>query len=533
MKQKILFSLVMAASITGYAQSDKKLTGYAITGDQNGFMNWKTVKLINLVTGEEIKTLYANGQQEPELLNARTGKPIVKKETEDAAKRNETVNIKVVLHGKQPGDASAVYTFNSIEELKASKAFKEIAVPAPPTPPTAPTPPTPPTPSVDVIMKDLNMKIRIERDNNITRSITINRNINSDDRDQNRRYVVRNYFSRGFESINTDEPFATGSTAMAYDKKHERLYYTPMGISQLRYIDLKSKTPKIYYFEDEVFGVATGSRDEGNQITRMVIASDGNGYALTNNNEHLLRFTTGKNPVITDMGALTDDAVNGELTILSNRRGFGGDLVADASENLYLINQGRKVFKISTETKVATYLGTIEGLPYGYTTNGAMVEEAGKVIVGSSNSDEGYYRVDMKTLQAEKVSTRGAVFKVADLASGNLLFEKEEKKEEIMPVLAYQAKAIPTEATNGISVYPNPVFDGTVKLSFANQPAGEYQVSLMELSGKVVSVRNVTINSKVQQVQFSLPQSMAKGSYLVKTVSDVNKISVISKLVVE
>jgi hypothetical protein len=81
---------------------------------------------------------------------------------------------------------------------------------------------------------------------------------------------------------------------MAYDKKHERLYYTPMGINQLRYIDLKAKTPTVYYFEDEAFGTVSSFGDAPNQITRMVIASDGNGYALTNDANHLIKFTTGK-----------------------------------------------------------------------------------------------------------------------------------------------------------------------------------------------------------------------------------------------
>jgi hypothetical protein len=97
----------------------------------------------------------------------------------------------------------------------------------------------------------------------------------------------------GQANFDPSKPFATNSAALAYDKKHERLYYTPMGIAQLRYIDLKSG--KIYYFEDEPFGVLKGRHDIQNQITRMVIASDGNGYALTNNANHLIQFTTGKN----------------------------------------------------------------------------------------------------------------------------------------------------------------------------------------------------------------------------------------------
>ncbi|MEK7225618.1 MAG: hypothetical protein AAB221_08040, partial [Bacteroidota bacterium] len=141
------------------------------------------------------------------------------------------------------------------------------------------------------------------------------------------------------EHISSDKPFAGSSAAMAYDKKHERLYYTPMSINQLRYIDLK--TGKIYFFENEPFGVVRGMGDAPNQITRMVIASDGNGYALTNDGNHLIRFTTGKNPAITDLGALAD-AADTKYSVHSSG-GYGGDMVADASGNLYLITANRNV----------------------------------------------------------------------------------------------------------------------------------------------------------------------------------------------
>src|SRR5215203_2440075 len=44
-------------------------------------------------------------------------------------------------------------------------------------------------------------------------------------------------------------PFGTGVAAAAYDKKHNRLYFTPMFVDQLRYIDLK--TMKLYYVTNE------------------------------------------------------------------------------------------------------------------------------------------------------------------------------------------------------------------------------------------------------------------------------------------
>ncbi len=46
-------------------------------------------------------------------------------------------------------------------------------------------------------------------------------------------------------------PFSTGVAAAAYDRKNNRLYFTPMFIDQLRYIDLK--TMRVYYVADEAF----------------------------------------------------------------------------------------------------------------------------------------------------------------------------------------------------------------------------------------------------------------------------------------
>jgi hypothetical protein len=360
---------------------------------------------------------------------------------------------------------------------------------------------------------------------------------------QNGQKQTITYVERGSAAVKSDLPFATNSAAAAYDKKHERLYYTPMGINQLRYIDLKSKTPTIYYFENEPFGVLAGRHDVQNQITRMVIASNGNGYALTNNGKHLLQFTTGKKPVITDLGSLTDAPGNAASVHSSN--GYGGDMIADANENLYLITANRAVFKISLETKVATFQGIIQGLPRGYTTNGAVVEEGSKVIVSSSNSTSGYYRFDLTTLQAELV-TSGSVYNASDLANGTLAFEKKKKKREPkeeqvveQPVKEETAeqRARPAQedvvVKNGIAIFPNPVTTGLVKVSFGNQPVGKYRIQLMDISGKLVSEREVVVNSAMQIEEFRLPELVTKGSYMMKVVGETNKVSFTNKIIVQ
>jgi hypothetical protein len=509
-------------------KKQKPVTGYAITAIEKGGRAWKEVRLVDIGTGEEVKTIYQS-KQDAQPLNARTGKPVLKKEQPAVETRsftvrttngntdvNPNVNTNTKTNTVTTTDVNTnVNTNVTVTKKKIVNLDLELDKAA--------------GKNVQVYTLDDNNRL-VSADANQTRSLRVN---------PNGRDVIVVRSARVTREL-SDKPFSTNSAACAYDKKHDRLYYTPMGINQLRYIDLKSN--KIYYFEDEPFGVVKGTYDSPNQITRMVIASDGEGYALTNDGNHLIRFTTGKKPTITDLGALADDP-NSKISVHST--GGGGDMVADASNNLYLVSANRGVYKISIETKVATYMGNIKGLPKGFSTNGAMVEEGSKVIIASSESTVGYYRFDLTTLQAEKVSSSPDVFNASDLANGNLAFTKKKKKDKEEEVVAEEVKPevteeiatrpVPTEEArnNGILVYPNPVTNGTFKLSFADQPAGKYQVQVIDLAGKLISSREVNINNKIQIEEFRLPELLAGGNYLVKITSELNKVNITNKLVVQ
>jgi hypothetical protein len=333
-----------------------------------------------------------------------------------------------------------------------------------------------------------------------------------------------------------EKPFATNSAACAFDKKTNRLYYTPMGINQLRYIDLKAKSPKVYYFDDEPFGVVNGSGDVASQITRMVIGADGNGYALSNNGKHLLRFTTKKKAEITDLGALTDDPTNGRYSIHSYSS-YGGDMIAGKEGNLYLITASNAVYKISVGSMLASYIGRIKGLPKGYSTNGAVAEGNTNIVVSSSKSTEGYFRFDLNTLKAEKISSGASVYNASDLA--NALFVWEEKEEEKKEEVA-KAEPLPAATTlkdvitrNAISVYPNPVTNGFFKISFADQQPGRYNVQLLDVAGKVISTKPFNLVSKVQIEEYRLPQQLASGNYLVRVVADNQTTPIVQQLVIQ
>nr|MBA2744901.1 T9SS type A sorting domain-containing protein [Flavisolibacter sp.] len=477
-----------AIILTAEAQKKpERITAYAITGLEKGQRNWTEVNLVDVTTGEVISPVYQS-TSEVRRLNARTGKPITQNESSEAtpvAQKISTSNNKpvVTILGKDE--------FTTVTPQSAQGGAYTTTV------------------------------------------HTVN--------GRTTRHVIMQR-----KPVNKMLPFATTSAACAFDKKNQRLYYTPMGINQLRYIDLKSKNPSVFYFEDEAFGKVSGNGDVNNQITRMVMASDGKGYALTNNAEQLIQFTTKKNPVITNLGPVTDDPSNGKLTV-GGRNAYGGDLVADDAGNLILITANRRVYRISIETRVAVYLGSIKGLPEGYTTNGAVVEKEDRIIVTSSTSTKGYYRFDLASLQAEKVSAEGSVFNASDLANANLISTKKKKeekpteteKEEVLARETVLGKAVERSIRNetttepSLSLYPNPVTNSVTRLSMSDYPEGRYEVQLLDLSGKQVSKQMIQVNSKQQTQEYRLPSQVAKGTYLVRIVNSSNQLMNVEKIIIQ
>lgn len=323
--------------------------------------------------------------------------------------------------------------------------------------------------------------------------------------------------------ITANAAFGTGVAAIALDKKNNRLYYTPMFIDQLRYIDLK--TLQVYFTNFEFTGVKTKAGDQSNIITRMTIADDGNGYALTNDGNHLLQFTTGKKITVTDLGTVVDAPSNNAVSVHNSCNSYGGDMIADDDGNLYLFSNRTNVFKINLETKIATHLGTVSGLPATYTINGAAVNNNNQVLVSSAVDNSNIYTVDIKTLAATPVKSAGT-WRASDLATSNLLATR--KTSPIVRIL----KAIQSNDDGRIQVYPNPVTENRFTVQF-NLPEGKYTVQLNDVMGRLVSRTKTNIIGEGQTENFQLPALSGKGVYLVKVIDHNNKTVLIKKILVQ
>jgi hypothetical protein len=321
--------------------------------------------------------------------------------------------------------------------------------------------------------------------------------------------------------------FGTGVAAAAYDRKHDRLYYTPMFFDQLRYIDLR--TMNVYFVTGANFsGEVNKAADQSNIITRMVIADDGNGYALTNDGNHLVRFTTGKKLEVTDLGTLVDAAENKGISVHNSCSSYGGDMIADNDGNLLVFSARNHVFQVNIESKVATHVGTITGLPANFTTNGAAVDENNKVLITSAVDASSLYSVDPKTLVATAMKSTAVPWHTADLANSNIL---ESRKPVSAPELI-ASKVSPL--SDKIQLYPNPVTTNRFNIQFNGMEEGSYTVQVTDARGQQVASKNISVNSKGQTVtSISIPAPSSKGIYIVKVNDPNNKTVYSNKIVVQ
>ena len=327
-------------------------------------------------------------------------------------------------------------------------------------------------------------------------------------------------------------PTETMVAAAAYDKNQNKLFFTPMRVGELRWLDLNAKgdAQKYYSVTSTLLNTNEALNDEANQFSRMVIAADGNGYALNNDCSRLIKFTTGKKVTITDLGSIVDDESNKTISVKNKCTSWGGDMIADAYNKLYIISANHYVFVLDLETRVAKQIGYITGLPAAFSTNGAAVDKDGNVVVASANTFAGYYKFSLKDFVAAPVEGSDMVYNASDLANGNLLYQKEVDAARTFA----DFKPVVPVLTNEAHIFPNPVTNNEFKIYFEGQQAGKYNVAITDLSGKPVMNRVVNVGTAKSQVEtISLNRAFAKGMYMVKVTDANNKFIFTERIVVQ
>ena len=329
----------------------------------------------------------------------------------------------------------------------------------------------------------------------------------------------------GTTFVSSGSVTGSGVAAAAFDAVHNRLYFTNMRGNELKYFDFSSNDANVVVNANPAFNTGNKS-DEANIITRMAFANDGRGYAVTNDGKSLLRFTTGQQPVVTNLGTLTDGKKNGTMSIHAQPTSWGGDMVGDTYGNMYLVTYRNHIFKINLQTRVADYLGQIKGLPAEFTSNGMVADDNGDVIVSSATMSDNYYKINISTLVATAIQKKEEqVFNSSDLANSNLLYQK---KPETNAFLTGEIKD-----NNAMSVYPNPAVNKTFNVQFDKVPAGRYNMVLNDASGENIIAKSLTVSLPGQVERVSLPRTSGSGMYVIKLTGGNRNVFYSNKIIIQ
>jgi len=268
--------------------------------------------------------------------------------------------------------------------------------------------------------------------------------------------------------------------------------------------------------------------DEGKIITRMVIAPDGYGYAISNDANTFIRFSTGKKTTIEHLGTLVDDASNSGISIHNRCSSFGGDMISDDKGNLLILTATNNVFAVNTQNKVAKYLGAIKGFEKNFTVNGAVVDGDGNLLVSSAVDGNTYYVVNPLDWKATPYKAVNGIYRSSDLANSNYLSTKKADGSEFQRLIRPEEKF-----ANLIAVYPNPVVTRVVQLQFNKVPAGNYTVELRDVLGRTVTQKRISISSETQTQELKFDRRNANGVYMVKVFDGTNQSVFTQKLMVQ
>lgn len=358
-----------------------------------------------------------------------------------------------------------------------------------------------------------------------------------------KKYSKRSSDRSSYQKNDNDEdqlksPTGGSIAATAYDAKSNRLFYIPLQLSELRYMDLKESSPCFTYLQGQSLNLLHNKDDVANQITRMTIGSDGNGYALSNDGEHLIKFTTQGTPVIQDLGVLIDNPKN-SIMVRSSCTSWGGDIVGCADGSLYLVTVRNHVFKISLPSKKCDYIGMIKNLPEEFTSNGASVDENGELMVSCGTSlgknFSPIYKVSLPSLSAQPVGKGIAgIGNISDMASSNLLFQKASKSIETGVVAFTQTTETDDNNLPNITIFPNPVSRGKFQIRTTNmKEKGEYKMILLDVTGNAIMEGKMNVGLKTSTTSFNFPSQHAKGVYFVQIADVFNRTIYSQQLIVE
>lgn len=272
------------------------------------------------------------------------------------------------------------------------------------------------------------------------------------------------------------------------------LFYVPMTNPQVMMINTVSKAGTRIDIPNSVLN----PKDQGTYFARMTTTPDGYMYALNNAGTEFVKVSP--NGTVQNLGAIQQFA---DMAQSFDKKFalYGGDMLSDAFGNVYVITASTHVFKINPRSLTSEYLGSINGLPDGYTVNGAAVQQDGSVLLGTT-SQKAFYTLDINTLEA--TFKTASPFFVYDLSSPYFLRQAE------MDQIA--------QAGNDYSLFPTVVRNSQLNIVSNSSESTILNISVWNLSNKQIYSNSVKVQS-IGDFKVNLNGSLQPGIYVLKAVN--------------
>ena len=321
---------------------------------------------------------------------------------------------------------------------------------------------------------------------------------------------TNNYYANTNTKMPLGSQLLVDASAIAFDKETQRIYFVNNSTTaqqELYYVSVATSPAKAYKFSSTTpyyFPVTPGV---GKNITRMTWTPFGVGYALTDDAQHLIRFSVTNNvPTFTDLGPIPDLEPSASNPIANET---GGDICADYYGNLFLITNSGKLYTIMMDEGLpaADYAGIPSGLPTDKNQS-LTIGPDGRMVV--SGAYQNAYKIDMGGMTATSITNGStSVFTSGDYAScyysqmpwfrRAVTAEKPNTQDAIMktPVL----------------VSPNP-FVSSLNLKVALPAAETVRIRLIDMFGRTVYTTTEKLNSGINTLNLNVPGTLGRGIYI-------------------
>lgn len=323
---------------------------------------------------------------------------------------------------------------------------------------------------------------------------------------------LQSNFAESKSSIHNSQTPSMASLAL--DVKANSMVFVPMFSSNI-YV-MNNRTKEITLVENQA--IKSVACNVGSHITRMAATKDGNIYAMSNSGSQLIKISSENGKyLVQDLGSIKDISANPEISLSVMQTGFGGDMVADAANNLYVISAFNNIFKINLGSLSSEFVGKISGLPANYTTNGAAINAAGNIIIANAQG-AGLYEVNFKSLEAKAIQ---GDFKmpIYDLASSYFLNDTEV--------------STPNNLITGIEIYPTKVNQQFFNIKINNEKVkGNLKVELVDYMGNKLMKQNINVLRNNSEFLIKLSNYNA-GVYIVNMIDASGNTIFSNKIIIE